>query len=240
MLMPSVEGHGDHILDRTPTEIFRSSDNPDPSIRKVISYAVIPRGLEIIHHFTFRIEEDSPQAMPHSALYWMSMCRTNTLLFAIEVHEEIPPEPLRTIIKPQLPINPIYLLDLIICQRQFIVKIPLNPRFGLTLGDDRATMCDTPCQRDLSTCLTMSLADFNEDGVVNQLAIDIIILGILVAEWAILGNMDTVRLVEGNEVLPLKPRMHFHLVDGRNLGVKSQSFQSLECYLKISSHGCNI
>ena len=159
----------------------------------------------------------------------------STTLLPIEVSVEIPPKIPRGIIKPQLLIQPINRLNILILQLKIALKIRLNPALGLAFrqytppkrvvtgqscaifrfaDEFDSPLRYTPGQRNLRPGFVVFLADLHQGCVVHQFThgLALVVDLVLIAKGRVLHDMDALVLVELVEAVLGEPWVAFVLV----------------------------
>ena len=138
----------------------------------------------------------------------------------VQIGVEIPAEISRRIIESELLIDLGQLVQILLLQSEIAGQVALDPLRRLALRQHAVAVCDAPGQRDLRAVLVIFLADFDNGGVVDQLAHVLagVVDGVLVAEGGVLLDVDAFFPVEGGEGGLLEPWMAFDLVRGGDGG----------------------
>ena len=138
----------------------------------------------------------------------------------MQIGVEVPAEISRRVIEPELLIDRIQLLQVLLVEPEIAGQIAADALGGLALGQHAVSVGDAPRQRDLRAVLAVFLADFDDGRVVDEFshvlpgAVD----GVLVPERTVLLDVDAFALVVGGEGGLLQPRVAFDLVRGGDDG----------------------
>ena len=144
----------------------------------------------------------------------------SSLLLPVQIGIEIPPEIRRRIVEPQLLINRIQLLQILLIQFKVTSQITSYALRRLTLRQHAMALCNPPRQRDLRAVLAVFLAHGNDGGVLDEFAhvLPGAVDGVLVAEGGVLLDVDVFGLVVGGEGGLLEPGVELDLVRGGDDG----------------------
>lgn len=142
-------------------------------------------------------------------LYISGLVSSRPIQTGVELVAEIG----RRVVEAELLVNGIDLLDVGVVKLEVALQIVLDAGWCLRLWDDGMPTGDTPGEGDLSSVLAVLLANLVEQCVVNELA-HVLTRGVnlvLVAEGRVVGNVNTLLLVEVGEAVLLEPWVTFEL-----------------------------
>ena len=145
---------------------------------------------------------------------------TSSLLLPVQIRKEIPSDIRRRVVEPQLLINRIQLLQILLIQFKITGQIAPDALGRLALRQHAVALGNTPRQRDLRAVLAMFLGDSGDGGVLDEFAhvLARAVDGVLVAKGGVLLDVDVFGFVVGSEGGLLEPGVEFDLVRGGDDG----------------------